>query len=179
MSTSARGLSYLFFALLLFLFSCAASRNVVESGAACMIKDIPFFPQEIYQCGPAVIAGVMHYWGTEASLEAIAEEIYSSSAKGTLGLDMVLYARRKGLKAVQYEGNITDFKKNIDLGYPLIVLVDYGFWIYQQNHFMVVVGYNRDGIIVNSGKDQHKVISANNFLKTWKKTDCWTLLVRP
>jgi len=41
-------------------------------------------------------------------------------------------------------------KKNIDSGYPLIVLVDYGFWAFHSNHFMVVVGYNEDGVIVNS-----------------------------
>ena len=67
----------------------------------------------------------MHYWGVEASPEAIAEEIYSKSAKGTLGLDMVLYARKKGLDVVQSRGSIKSIKENIDLGYPVIVLVDY------------------------------------------------------
>jgi len=179
MSTPARGLLYLFLVFLSFLFSCAASRNVMEPGTARMIEGIPFFPQEIYQCGPASMAGVLNYWGAEASPEVIAEEIYSKSAKGTLTVDMVIYARKKGLEAVQYEGSITDLKKNIDMGYPLILLVDYGFWVYQQNHFMVVVGYNRDGIIVNSGRDRNKVISVNDFLKPWNKTDRWSLLIRP
>jgi ABC-type bacteriocin/lantibiotic exporter with double-glycine peptidase domain len=144
-----------------------------------MIEDIPFFPQEIYQCGPASMAGIMHYWNAKDSPEAIAEKIYSKSAKGTLTMDMVIYAREKGFGVVQYEGSIPDLKENIDLGYPLIILVDYGFWVYQRNHFMVVIGYNRDGIIVNSGKEQYKVIPANNLLKTWKKTAHWTLLIRP
>ena len=178
-SAPARGLLYLFLMLLSFLFSCTASRSVMEPGTARMIEGIPFFPQEIYQCGPASVAGVLNYWGAEASPEAIAGEIYSKSAKGTLTMDMVIYARKKGLEAVQYEGSITDLKENIDLGYPLIVLVDYGFWVYQQNHFMVVVGYNRDGIIVNSGRDRHKVIPANDLLKPWNKTDRWTLLIKP
>lgn len=175
-------LQYLFLVFLCFLFSCATFRGVMEPGRAGsdrIIEGVPFFPQETYQCGPASMAGVLNYWGIEVSSEAIAEEIYSRSAKGTLSLDMTLYASNKGLEAVQYEGCITDLKKNIDLGYPLIVLVDYGFWVYQQNHFMVVIGYNRDGIIVNSGKEWHKVIPVKDFLKQWKKTNYWTLLIGP
>ncbi|MDO8724316.1 MAG: C39 family peptidase [Syntrophales bacterium] len=103
----------------------------------------------------------------------------SKSAKGTLGLDMVLYARKKGLQVIQYRGNTKDIKKNIDLGYPVIVLVDYGFWLYQQNHFMVVVGYDENGIVINSGRDRHKVIPANDFLKPWERTGFWTLLIKP
>ncbi|MDO8724317.1 MAG: C39 family peptidase [Syntrophales bacterium] len=41
-----------------------------------MIENVLFFLQETYQCGPASLAGGMHYWGVEASPEEIAEEIY-------------------------------------------------------------------------------------------------------
>jgi len=179
MSTPAWGLPCLFLALLCFLFSCATTRNVMETGTARIIENVPFFLQETYQCGPASLAGVMHYWGVEASPEAIAEEIYSKSAKGTLGLDMVLYARKKGLDVVQSRGSIKSIKENIDLGYPVIVLIDYGFWVYQQNHFMVVVGYNEKGVVANSGRNQLKFIREEDFLKSWERTDFWTLLIKP
>jgi len=144
-----------------------------------MIENVPFFPQETYQCGPASLAGVLNYWGVKVFPEAIAAKIYSRSAKGTLNLDMVLYAQDKGLQVIQYKGSIKDLKKNIDLGYPAIVLVDYGFWVYQQNHFMVVVGYNEKGVITNSGKNRLKFIREEDFLKPWERTDFWTLLIKP
>jgi len=144
-----------------------------------MIENVPFFPQETYQCGPASLAGVLNYWGVKVFPEAIAAKIYSRSAKGTLNLDMVLYAQDKGLQVIQYKGSIKDLKKNIDLGYPAIVLVDYGFWVYQQNHFMVVVGYNEKGVITNSGKNRLKLIREEDFLKPWERTDFWTLLIKP
>ncbi len=75
------------------------------------------------------MAGVFHYWGVKVSPEEIANEIYSPSAKGTLTLDMILYAERKGLKANGYKGSLADIKGKIDSGYPIIVLVDLGFWI--------------------------------------------------
>jgi predicted double-glycine peptidase len=92
---------------------------------------------------------------------------------------MVLYAQRKGLTATQYEGNTEDLRRNIDSSRPIIVLVDYGFFSIQANHFMVVVGYNEHGVIINSGKDKDKFISEKDFLKIWGKTKFWTLLIKP
>ena len=161
------------------LFSCVTIRDLPEPGTVHMIENVPFFPQETYQCGPASLAGVLSYWGVNVFPEIIAAEIYSRSAKGTLNLDMVLYAQDKGLHVTRSMGNIKYLKENVDLGYPVIVMVDYGFWVYQRNHFMVVVGYNKNGVIANSGRNQLKFIREEDFLIAWERTDFWTLLIRP
>jgi predicted double-glycine peptidase len=92
---------------------------------------------------------------------------------------MVLYAQKKGLLATQYEGNSGDVRTNVGSGHPIIVLVGYGFSIVQKNHFMVIIGYNDHGVIVNSGKDKRKFISEMDFLSSWEKTKFWTLLIKP
>lgn len=173
--------AYLFLAFLTFSFhSCAvvSNGNIPESRQNRIISNVPFYAQEDYQCGPASLAGVMNYWKIDVTPDDIAKEIYSKSAKGTLNIDMIIYPQKKGLLAEQYSGNVKDLKKNIDSGHPLIVLIDYGFWAFQSNHFMVVVGYNDDGVIVNSGKDKGKFISEVDFIKTWKKTKFWTLHIK-
>lgn len=162
------------FTLLAFLCSCATFQGTNRDH---IIENVPFYPQTAYQCGPASLVGVLNYWGVKVSPDEIAEEIYSSSARGTLDIDMVLYARRKGLNATQYEGNIEDVRKHIDSRHPIIVLVGYGFSLIQKNHFMVVIGYSDYGVIVNSGKDNEKFISEKDFLKSWDKTKFWTLLI--
>lgn len=176
-----RGCLHIFPFIIILLLSCTGTRtpDVKESRAFQIIESVPFYPQEAYNCGPVSLAGVLNYWRTGVSLEDVADEIYSESAKGTLDIDMILYAERKGLKARQYKGSAEDIKRNIDLGYPLIVLVDYGFWVYQQNHFMVVVGYNKNGILANSGRDRLKFIPFKVFLKSWKRTNFWTMLISP
>jgi predicted double-glycine peptidase len=94
-------------------------------------------------------------------------------------MDMVFYAQRKGMKAEQYAGSFEDLQSSVDSRRPLIVLIDQGFWVYQNNHFMVVVGYDKGGIVVNSGKEENKFISLDSFLKTWEKTKFWTLRITP
>jgi uncharacterized protein YvpB len=59
------------------------------------------------------------------------------------------------------------------------VLIDQGFWVYQNHHFMVVVGYDKGGLVVNSGREKNKFISRDSFLKTWEKTKFWTLRITP
>jgi ABC-type bacteriocin/lantibiotic exporter with double-glycine peptidase domain len=158
---------------------CAKAPSVTGPEAFRLIQNVPFYPQEAYQCGPASLAGVLNHWGLPVSPEAIATEIYSQSAKGTLNVDLVYYAQEKGFKAVSYSGSVEDIRKKIDSGFPLIVFVDYGFWVYQQNHFMVIVGYGEQGILVNSGKHPRQFIPYNRLLKTWKRTKFWTLLITP
>ena len=167
---------FIFIAFVL-LHSCATSTP--KSGQGYIIENIPFFPQTIYQCGPASLAGVMNYWGIKVTPEEIAREIYSESARGTLNIDMVLYPQRRGLKTNQYRGDMEDLRKNVKSGYPVIVLVDYGFSIYQANHYLVVIGYNDHGVIVNSGKEKRKVISEEDFVRSWGRTKFWTLLIKP
>ena len=165
--------------LLMSFVSCAGVSPPGNVQASHVIRNVPFYPQEEYQCGPASLAGVLNYWGLETSPEEIAAEIYSKSVKGTLNIDMVLYVERRGLKARQYRGSLEDVKTKIDSGYPLIVLVDEGFLIYQKNHFMVVIGHAEDGILANSGREQHKFIPLKDFLRSWGRTKFWTLVITP
>jgi len=170
---------YVFLLIFPLLLSCAANRNVIDHGNARIIENVPFYPQETYRCGTASLSTVLNYWGVSVSPEDIAAEIFSGSAKGTLNVDMTLYARNIGLEAVQYKGSIEDIRGNIGLGYPVIVMVDYGFWVYQQNHFMVVIGHDKNAVIVRSGRDRLRLIPEEKFVSAWKRTNFWTLLIKP
>ena len=170
--------------LLLLPLSCATLDGAGLKGAVA-VDGVPFFAQEAYQCGPAALATVMDYWhkktggGTWVTPEQIAADIYSPSARGVLGLDLERYARGHGFRTEQYEGGIDDLRKKIDEGVPLIVFVDYGFSLYQVNHFMVVKGYGEGRVIVNSGKRENQAISEGALEKAWKKNRYWTLVLRP
>ncbi len=163
--------------------SCATTGQV--SPDAVMIDGVPFFSQEAYQCGPTALAIVMDYWyaktqsGKRVTPEQIAADIYSPSARGVLGIDLELYAGKHGFKTHQYSGSIADLRKNVDLGIPAIIFVDYGFSIYEVNHFMVVTGYTGDSVIVNSGKRENRSIADGELEKIWKKNRYWTLVLKP
>lgn len=170
--------AFLIFTILVFC-SCSPIRGIPASNNVQYIEKVPFYPQETYQCGPAALAGVLNYWGVDVSPQEITEKIFSESARGTLNIDMVIYAQSKGMQARYYRGGIEDIKKKISEGFPMIALVDFGFMVYQVNHFMVVIGFDERGVIVNSGKDQGQLIPWKDFEKAWGKTHFWTLFITP
>lgn len=153
-------------------------QEIPKTQDAQMILNVPFFPQEEYQCGPASLASVFNYWEVQADPGEIGKEIFSKSARGTLTIDMMLYAQKKGFYAEQFKGSLEILRSFIDSGIPLIVLVDFGMSVFQMNHFMVVTGYTNDGLIVHSGKSQNKLLTETTFLSMWEKTHYWTLMIK-
>jgi ABC-type bacteriocin/lantibiotic exporter with double-glycine peptidase domain len=150
----------------------------MSRGNEVVIRNVPFYPQKAYQCGPASLAAVFNYLGFSTTPEAIARDIFSRSAEGTLTIDMLLYAQEKGFSATDYSGSMKDLREKIRAGSPLIVMVDYGYSVWQRNHFMVVVGYAENGVVVNSGREKGEFIGNESFLKTWKRTAYWSLWIR-
>lgn len=164
---------------LIFALLPARAGAAGEPVKGILIEKVPFFIQEDYQCGPASLAGVLNFWGLSITPAEIAEEVFSSSARGALGIDLALYAQKKGFQSDFYRGNTEDLRRQIDSGRPVIVLVDYGFWVYEKGHFMVVVGYDDDGFIVNTGASRMKFIANDDFTGPWRKAGFWTLVIRP
>jgi ABC-type bacteriocin/lantibiotic exporter with double-glycine peptidase domain len=154
-----------------------STKNTFRAPPSHLIGGVPFFKQAAHQCGPAAMASVLNYRGIKVSPEEIIEAIYSKGAEGTLDFDMILYAEKQGRKTEKYRGTLENLRENVDLNNPLIVLVDYGFLSYQRNHFMVVLGYDESHIYVNSGIEPLEAISNDEFVRTWKKTNFWTLLI--
>lgn len=168
----------IFITALVSLTACATAQFIPGGRDGYLINDVPFFAQEEYQCGPASLASVLHYWNVHDSPEEIGAAVFSRSALGTLTVDMALYAERKGLRAEQLRGSMELLKESINSGHPPIVLVDYGISVIQRNHFMVVTGYSGDGVIVHSGKSSNKFLPEKSFLASWEKTNYWMLLIK-
>jgi ABC-type bacteriocin/lantibiotic exporter with double-glycine peptidase domain len=139
---------------------------IARPSQAVLIKDVPFFPQLDYQCGPASLAGVLNYYGDTVTPDEIAE-------------DMVLYARQRGFDSKWYEGNTDDIVRAVDSGSPLVVMIDLGFSLARAYHYMVITGYSSQGVIANTGTTSQKLISWERFMSQWERTHNWTLLVTP
>lgn len=150
-----------------------------------LIPGVPFYQQDDFQCGPAALATVMNYWyarlGSKDPLApgSIGKEIYSPTAKGVLGVDLELYAKRHGFSTSQYSGSLQDLRKLIDEKTPVLILVDFGIGVLQVNHFLVITGYTPNGVVANTGRAENEPISARRLEPAWKKTGYWTLVVKP
>ena len=167
---------------LCFFSGCSAGAkelNIARPSQTVLIRDVPFFPQLDYQCGPASLAGVLNYYGDTVTPGEIAEAIYRQKIRGTVSLDMVLYARQRGFASKWYEGGTDDIVRAVDSGSPLVVMIDRGFSLARVYHYMVITGYSFEGVIANTGTTPQKLIFWERFMSQWERTHNWTLLVTP
>ena len=158
----------------------SAQGPVVQANASYHVA-VPFFPDDTDQCGPATLASVLTYWGITTDPATLKEEIYLPRLKGTLPLDLLLAAQARGLTADIYQGSLDNVKAELDAGHPLVALVNLGYAIFPQGHFVVITGYDdqRRGVYVHSGLERDQFLPYERFLQSWDKTGRWTLLIVP
>lgn len=143
--------------------------------------DVPFFPQEAYQCGPASLAMALAWSGVVVRSEDLVAHVYSPARQGSLPTDMIGAARRHARVAYPIS-TVQELLAELAAGNPVIVLQDVGVLSHPRWHFAVVIGYNlpAEEIILHSGvKPRPQVLSFSRFERTWAPSGHWGLLVLP
>ena len=145
------------------------------------LSEVPFFPQEEYQCGPAALAMVLNAAGVAVTPEVLVDQVYVPARKGSLQIEMLAAARRRGLIAYELAPKLGDVLREIAAGTPVITLENYGFRIYPRWHYAVAVGYDLDRgeIIRRSGTKQRETMPFEVFEYVWKSDGHWAMVAVP
>jgi len=141
------------------------------------IQGVPFVKQESHFCGPASLDSVFAYYGLAMDQGAIAKVVYTEKLKGALITDLENFAKGQGFQTRLDQGTIDDIKASLKENRPVIVLVDLGFWIFSQPHYLVITGFNDKGFIAHTGYEASKLFRYDEFEKIWKKKGSVYLLV--
>lgn len=150
----------------------------VPPSGSHQIAGVLFFTEDSHQCGPASLAALMAFHGKKVSPQQVALAVYRPDLKGSLNLDLMLYARAQGLCAEWRQGSHQELAERLGQGQPLMVLVDNGLGPVKKLHYMVVTGYSAQAVQVNSGLHQGMQITWPDFLSAWGRTNYAVLLVR-
>lgn len=155
-------------------------RLSVDVPARAQVADVPLIQQEDFFCGPASIAMVMQWAGSDITQEQVAALAFSPGAGGTYLADMIGSSRRLGQLAVA----VTTFDQllaEVAAGHPVIVFQNLGLGIVPVWHYGVVTGYDfaKDEIYLNSGQLDQMVMPFAVFERTWRRGDFWGLVVLP
>lgn len=144
------------------------------------LAEVPFYPQEKYQCGPSSLAMLLGWSGLSVKPEELTSAVYSPKLQGSLQPSLISAARSYGRVAYPIAGPQELFIE-LEAGHPVIVLQNLGLSWFPIWHYAVVVGYAASGkdIILRSGKTAAEHLAWRTFNNTWKRSNYWGLLVLP
>jgi len=142
------------------------------------LDQVPFFPQERLQCGPAALATALVYQGVETRPEALEPLLFIPAREGTLALELKAAPRRFGLIAPRLDGSLEALLDTLAEGYPVVVLQNLGLDWLPQWHYAVVVGYDlpEQTLLLNSGEHRHYRLAIGTFLHTWARAKQWAVV---
>jgi len=171
---------FLVLGIILVLTSCA--QKEISTGSEpqdVYIENVPFVKQKDKYCGPSAMASVLQFHGQDIDQDEIAEVIYIPELNGALISDMENYATSNGYHVESTNGDIELLKSNIDIGNPVILLVDKGKWKVSVPHYYVAYGYNeqKETVILHTGYKQNREISYEQLEKEWGKMNNLMLVI--
>jgi len=146
------------------------------------LKQVPFFPQAEYQCGPAALATALSAAGVNVTPEELVPEVYLPERKGSLQVEMLAAPRRHGMVSYLLEPRFADVLKEISAGNPVVMLYNMGVWSFWDAwHYAVAVGYDYDpgNMILRSGEIQRQEISFPVHELMWRGSSYWAMVAVP
>ncbi len=146
-----------------------------ELPASAVVADVPFYPQELYQCGPAALATVLGASGVPVRPDALVDQVFVPGRQGSFQIEMVATGRSYDRLAYQIDPTLNDLLAELAAGHPVLVLQNLGLAAYPQWHFAVVKGYDRNAneLILNSGIIEDYRLALPVFERTWARAEHW------
>lgn len=173
-------------ALVLLIAGCATVPPWPETagggvGQPAVELDVPFFPQERYQCGPAALATVLASQDIAVTAEELVPKVYLPEREGSLKVELVAAARQYGMVVYPLETNLAAVLAEIDAGHPVLVMQNLGFDWFPQWHFAVVTGYDpsTEDLILHTDTRRANRQPISVFYRTWKRAGQWSAVVLP
>lgn len=160
------------------------TRQVMEEGLPGLpesreLEEVPFHPQEKYQCGPAALATVLEYSGVEVAPRDLVSAVYVPEREGAFQVEMLAAARGRDRVAMTLEPRLSALLETLDAGWPVLVLQNLGTAWFPQWHYAVAVGYDLEAgeLILRSGVTERYAADLSVFERTWKRGDYWGMVV--
>lgn len=173
----------LMLAFFLLLNACAATgvREAVQNKDLPRQHELtktPFFPQELYHCGPAALATALNAIDINVTPDQLVPEVYIPARQGSLQIEMLAASRRHGALSVKVAPRLDAVLKEVAAGNVVVVMQNLGLSWAPSWHYAVVVGYNleQEKVWLRSGTFERFEMTLSTFQRTWARSEYWAFV---
>ena len=149
--------------------------------AGKQLANVPFFPQQAYQCGPASLAMVLRHTQVDVVPDQLVSQVYVPGREGAFQVEMMAATRQYDRLALESDPSLANLLAWIDAGVPVLVLQNLGLEWYPKWHYAVAIGYDLEAmeITLHSGEIAGYTIPMSLFERTWQRSDYWGMTALP
>ena len=176
------------FLLLLSISACVAPQSKQlqlerpkDLPTKAFIKNVPFYPQKEFHCGPATLAMAMNFYDLNLTPTELAKDVFIPGRKGSFQAEMKAAVRKRNMMAYELTPELVYLLAEVSVGHPVIILQNKAIKYYPVWHYAIVIGYdlNKKHIYLHTGLNKNYVVSMSVFEHTWKRSNRWALVVLP
>lgn len=170
--------------VLFFLLSACAATGVRETvqnkelPRQHELTQTPFFPQDLYHCGPAALATALNAIDIRVTPEQLVPEVYIPARQGSLQIEMLAATRRHGALSIKVSPKLDAVFKEVAAGHVVVVMQNLGLSWAPSWHYAVVIGYDLDRELVwlRSGTFERFEMTLSTFERTWARSEHWAFV---
>ena len=163
-----------------FLTACQTQPNLsLNTQGSLELTQTPFHDQTGYFCGPNALATVLYRTGLDIDPDILAKQVYLPGRKGSLQLELVAATRGMQRLAVAIEPSLQGILRELERGYPVLILQNLGVAWLPVWHYAVVIGFDpaQQHFILRSGNQRRQLFKTHRLLKTWNRAQRWGVVV--
>ncbi len=153
--------------------------NTLAIPSTLLLDSVPFFAQELYQCGPAALATVLQTSQVSVLPDELVAQVYVPARQGSLQIEMLSAARRYGRVAYVLPPTLDALLLELSVGRPVLVMQNLGLNRLPQWHYAVAIGYDlvEQELILHSGLIENYRLSLATFERTWQRAGYWSVVM--
>ena len=163
------------------LSGCAVGpehRVLRAAGLPVELVEVPFFPQQEYQCGPAALATVLVHSGVDVTPEQLISRVYVPDRKGSLQAEILAATRSHGRVPYLMPETLAPILAELRAGQPVLLLQNLGIDRWPVWHYAVLIGVDpaAETLLLRSGTKRRLESGAVPFLASWDRGGRWSLV---
>ncbi|MFU8896690.1 MAG: PA2778 family cysteine peptidase [Gammaproteobacteria bacterium] len=167
------------------LSACAVGpeRQVLrDAGSPVELVEVPFFPQDEYQCGPAALATVLVHSGVDVTPQQLVSHVYVPERQGSLQAEILAATRSHGRVPYVLPETLAPMLAELRDGRPVLLLQNLAVDRWPVWHYAVLAGFDpaAEKFLLRSGLTRREESRAVPFLASWDRGGRWSMVaVKP